>query len=406
MRLLFVTYFERAHLLPLVPLAWAALAAGHEVRMVSTPGLMGAVESTGLPGVAVGRDIDLEAVLASRALAPVRQSAAEPEEVMQARVMENIASLLLEFAENMVDDLVKYARAWRPDVIVYDPVTFGGLVAATALGIPAVGHLYGMARWLRPEFKNLIGGEAWPRYEQLFTRFGVEPAYDPVAWVDPRPASMRWDEAVMGMPAAQTVQPIPMRYIPYNGSGAVPDWLTRPGERPRVCVTWGTSQQRKLGPQVIEHFRDVAATIAELDVEVLLTVGATNEEQRRQLRGLPKNVTTVGWVPLNGLLACADAIVHTGGTGTLMTAAACGVPQLGVTKIREGLYNTQQLVMTGAGLHLDEDTSKVCTIRDTVDTLVCDPRYRKAAAGLRAEIEAQPSPADVVAELARIASSH
>ena len=41
-------------------------------------------------------------------------------------------------------------------------------------------------------------------------------------------------------------------------------------------------------------------------------------------------------------------------------------------------------------------------IRDAVRTLLADPSYREAAKALRAEIESQPPPADVVAELEKL----
>ncbi|NED83271.1 glycosyl transferase, partial [Streptomyces sp. SID11233] len=44
MRFLFTTFAARPHLYPMVPLAWSALAAGHEVRIASTPSLLAAID--------------------------------------------------------------------------------------------------------------------------------------------------------------------------------------------------------------------------------------------------------------------------------------------------------------------------------------------------------------------------
>src|SRR2546423_3297064 len=46
-------------------------------------------------------------------------------------------------ADAMVDDLVAFAQAWRPDVIVYDPLTYAAPIAAAVVGVPAVRHLFG-----------------------------------------------------------------------------------------------------------------------------------------------------------------------------------------------------------------------------------------------------------------------
>ncbi|MEV4636635.1 nucleotide disphospho-sugar-binding domain-containing protein [Actinoplanes sp. NPDC049548] len=403
MRLLFTTYAERAHLLPMVPLAWSALAAGHDVRMATTPSLIDAVERTGLPAVSVGHDIDVETRLARGDLAPRDAKSDDPADSVQARVLENMANLMFDHCDAMSEDLVAFGRRWKPDLVVFDPVTYAGSVAGEVLGVPTVGHLYGMARLLRLELRGLTSDEPLPGYLELFRRFGAEPRIDPTAWVDPRPASLRWSEEDAVLPAASIKQRIPMRYIPYNGPGTAPDWLQKPGDRPRVCITWGTTQQRKMGVGVIDFFREVVHEVAKLDVEVLVTVGAAKPEYVARLGELPENVRPVGWVPLNMLLTTCSAIVHTGGTGTMMTAAACGVPQLGITRILEGVYNTEQLVSTGAARQITEEGADLAEVREAVAALIGDPAYRTAAAALQAEISEQPAPADVVPALLDLA---
>jgi UDP:flavonoid glycosyltransferase YjiC (YdhE family) len=402
MRLLFTTYAERAHLLPMVPLAWACLAAGHQVRIATTPSLLEAVERTGLPAVVVGHDIDVDARLARGDLAPLRADPAESQEEAESRVMRNMAQLQFDHCDAMADDLTRFARAWRPDVVVYDPVTFAGPVSAQECGVPAVCQLYGMARLLRLEMRDLTTEEPLPGYRELFERRGVETMLHPAAWIDPRPPGLRWSEEDVVLPAAAVKNRLPMRYIPYNGPGTAPDRQPGPPDRPRVCVTWGTTQQRKMGASVVDLFREVVTSVAGLEVEVLVTVGAARKELVERLGTLPENVYPVGWHPLNLLLSGCSAIVHTGGTGTVMTAAACAVPQLGITRIREGVYNATQLETTGAGLCLDEEGLDRADVRDRVAALLGDERYGSAARRLRDEIEAQPAPTELVPALAAL----
>jgi hypothetical protein len=56
MRVLFTVQRDRQHLFPLVPLAWACRAAGHEVRIAGPPVLQDVIVHTGLPAMVVGRD--------------------------------------------------------------------------------------------------------------------------------------------------------------------------------------------------------------------------------------------------------------------------------------------------------------------------------------------------------------
>lgn len=400
MRVLFTTYAARAHFFPLVPLAWACLLAGHEVRMASTPSLMDAIEGSGLPAVAVGEDIDLDGRLKSGELAPRAADPGAPPRNPWDRVVDNMARLQFDTALAMVDGLVDFAKAWQPDVVVQDPVSYAGQVAGQVIGVPTVSHLYGMARIPRLELTELWSGvEPRPGFCDLFHRFGAEPQAQPDAWIDPRPESLRWPETDPDRAATLSHS---MRYIPYNGPGSLPGWLVAPSERPRVCVTWGTTQQKKLGISVVEAFREYVDAIAELDVEVVLTIGAAEESLLTPLHELPDNVRTVGWVPLNMLLSRCAAIVHTGGTGTVMTAAACGVPQLGITSIPEGQFNTAQLAKTGAGIHLEEAETDVHGIRDAVRELVTESGRRDAALRIQSEMRGQPLPGDIVPLLEKI----
>src|SRR6476469_3122872 len=56
------------------------------------------------------------------------------------------------------------------------------------------------------------------------------------ATVDPCPRSM---QVTTTEHVRAPVERLWMRYVPYNGPGAVPRWLNRPPARRRICVTWG-----------------------------------------------------------------------------------------------------------------------------------------------------------------------
>ncbi|MFE6853238.1 nucleotide disphospho-sugar-binding domain-containing protein [Streptomyces sp. NPDC057674] len=63
MRVLFTLFPGAAHLYPVVPLARALLAAGHEVRVASHPELTGAVTAAGLAAVEIGDRVDVPALV-------------------------------------------------------------------------------------------------------------------------------------------------------------------------------------------------------------------------------------------------------------------------------------------------------------------------------------------------------
>src|SRR5262249_13801773 len=151
-----------------------------------------------------------------------------PEDVL-ARFVDGIAPIAFIRCEAMVDELVAYAKSWEPDLIIYDPVTFAGPVAAQVIGVPAVCHLYGMVRQFRIEIEELEGRVTRVEYVNLFKRFGCEPLVDPAAWIDPCPPRLHWHPSGLAPSVSPQTPRLPMSYVRYNGPGVLPDWLNAPG---------------------------------------------------------------------------------------------------------------------------------------------------------------------------------
>ncbi|MET9297420.1 nucleotide disphospho-sugar-binding domain-containing protein [Streptomyces sp. NPDC003077] len=389
----------------MVPLEWAARAAGHEVRVASAPSLTGAITASGLPAVPVGRAVDLgRAARQDRDLVawhdhdrwpqgwPVR-----PELLDERRLglLEALGQRQFAMAANMLDDLVAFGRAWRPDLVVHDAVSYAGPVLASVLGVPGVSHLWGSPGLQRLEMKGL-GSEPQDGYVRLFERFGAAVRTWPDAWVDPCPPAM-------GFGPADGVHP--MRYVPYNGPGALPDRLLDRPERPRVCVTWGATTARLLGAAMADLLRQAVEAVTALPVEVVLT---TTADQRELLGDLPGSVRTEVSVPLHLLLPTCTAVVHHGGAGTTLTAARLGLPQLTVTRRPEPSLNGERQAATGAGIHLtygelSRAADPVKEIREHLARLLEVPSYREAALRLAAGMRRVPPPAETVSVLEGLA---
>lgn len=405
MRMLFVTYGTRPHYFPMVPLAWSCHTAGHEVRVAGPPALAEPLKESGLLGVCVGEDADITSFLAGGAFRPRKPQPGETEEETLDRFVSGIAPIASLRCEAMIDGLLAFCRSWRPDIIIYDPATFAGAVAAQVLGVPAVCNLYGMVRQFRIEMDGINGTEPSRDYANLFKRFGVDPLIEPAAWIDPCPPGLRWRPPEPPANLSPDVPRYSMRYVRYNGSGLVPEWLVEPPSRPRVAITWGTTQEKKLGEEVVRNGRRIIDAVARLDAEVVLTIGTTAREHLAHLDGLPDNVRTVNWIPFHVLGETCDAIVHTGGTGMMLTAAACGVPQLGVSTIPESIFNTDRLEAYGAGIHIREPEMVDEVVTRSVDRLLNDEVHRSAARRLRDEIADQTPPSTMAGDLERIAGS-
>ncbi|GAA4203637.1 DUF1205 domain-containing protein [Streptosporangium oxazolinicum] len=390
MRVLFVTTNWGSHYYHLVPLVWAMRASGHEVYVSSEPSFTETIVRSGATAVPASRDVD-QAGLRERVLAdPPDWPEEAPEGVSDEEwkggwrdVSRRAFPMFAALAGELADDLMRYARALRPDLIVYEPTSFVAPLVGAALGIPAVRHVLGvdviyMARNIVP-----------PLLRPLAERLGVGDLGDVdilgQATIDNCPPSMQ-------LPSE--VNRIMTRFVPYNGPGAMPDWLLEPSPRRRVCVSWGLcASDRGRGFLVPE----LVKALSDLDAEIVVTLSAAD---RRNLREgeLPDDVRVMEALPLHLLMPSCDVMLHQSGISTMLTALNYGVPQLVVPQMPDELMESRPLVAAGAGIAVAPEAD-LDTFTERVAELLTVPSYRDAAAGLREEIRRQPAPTEIVWEL-------
>nr|ACB46466.1 glycosyltransferase [Actinomadura kijaniata] len=414
MRILFTVPPFPTTLFHAVPLAWACRAAGHEVRIAAQPELTPTTTGIGLIAVEVGHGYDLlDGILRARGGRQVVESPAadwkrteladSPPEPGSAsaglpaderrRAHDRLLAPHVAASAAVADDLMRFAERWRPDLVISDPLLFAAPLVSAALGVPLLRHLVGPDIWGR--FCPLQGQpddggarERWPaELVALYDRFGVEVRDDhPVGAIDPWPTSLQLP-GVAGR--------VPVRFVPYNGSAAAPDWvLDRPG-RPRVCVTWGTTTAVLGGDDTFVLPR-VLEALAELDVEIVLAVTAA---ERTRLDWIPGNARVADSVPLHLLMPTCDAIVDQGGAGSVLTAAAHGVPQVIMPRTADTPIVAASFGRGGAAVTLDADDATREAIGAAVTRTLTDDAVRNAALKLADEIAATPSPAAVVGAL-------
>ena len=375
MRVLFTTFPIGSHFFPMVPLAWALRAAGHSVRVACSPGYAQAVASSGLPVLPVGADVDASRIW--RGFVPGRVDGRSPDDEAAQRSARAL-TMFHAVAEAMAEDLLRHGRAWRPDLVVYEPRAYAGLVLADRLRGPAIRHLWGTDYTY----------ERWPTeapvLQPLLAASGFT-ADDPFGalTIDPCPPSLQQGQVAN----RQTIQ-----YVPYNGVGRVPLWLDEPPARPRVCLTWGTSP---LAAGQLDAFLRLLDGLAGLELEVMLTV--TRAERLRDR--LPAGVRVLEAMPLHLLLPTCSVLVHQGGAGTTLTGIARGVPQYILPAIADGTLHGGLLSRCGAALTDSLAELRPKEFRAGIEALVHEPGFRAATEKLRQEMTAQPAPAAVVAAL-------
>jgi len=371
------------HLLPLLPLAQAAVEAGDDVAIASGADRRRDVEERGFRFFPAGLAIhDVPARMRSVARELTARGVSVPPDWgydfdhSMAEVFTTV------HAPVMAADLEEVISEFGPDLVVCDVAEFGAPVAAAKAGLPCMSHGLGLpvpervtreaARWAAPMWDEL--GLAPPEDAGMYRTLHLSvcpPTLDPGD----------------GWPAAR-VQPIgPPRHVP-----APPDWLAALPDRPTVYVTLCTAQGREasLLPAVIE-------ALASADVNVVVTVGADRDPA--PVAAMADNVTAHSFVPQHDLLPSCSAVVCHGGSGTVLGALAAGVPVVLLPHMADHYYNADAVRRVGCGIALDDDERSRDRVRAAVNAALLDATLHRAVAAVQADIAQMPRPDAVVRRL-------
>jgi glycosyltransferase (activator-dependent family) len=424
MRVLLTSHAEKTHFMSMVPLAWALQAAGHEVRVASQPVLTEVITSAGLTAVPVGRDHLLDAMIEANKTVPdapdFELCQIDPDALTWEHVRWGYSDVVPWWwrvvNDPMIGDLTEFCRQWKPDLVLWEPLTFAGAVAATACGA-----VHGRLMWsvdvfarMRGHFLRLQAEQPPDKREDVLgrwlgsrvARYGG--AFDEVLTsgyftVDPIPDSLRFDS---GLGLDLDLRYVQQRYVPYNGPSVVPDWLRQGREsldRPRVALTLGTSAIERFDGYGVS-VGELLESLADLDVEVVATLP---RRERDVLGGqVPENVRMVAFAPLNALAATCSVVINHGGPGTLFTTLMNSVPQLVVPNMFDEPLLANWVAAQGAGLSVPPAEVTGERVRAGVERLLGDPSFAVGARDLREQMLALPTPNDVVPELEKLTEAY
>ncbi|KJK59353.1 nucleotide disphospho-sugar-binding domain-containing protein [Saccharothrix sp. ST-888] len=370
MRVLFTAPAAAGHIFPMIPTAQALRSAGHQVLFAGSAPLE-MLRNTGLPVSEIGDGSSI-----GDAFRRITQD--EPRYVAKDRTTEEILKLAaLGFAEHgraTIDGLLRLATDWRPDIVVHESFQAGAPLVTAKLGIPTVVHNFGVMPGL-----PMLGQLADVLAAEYRAHGLTGPAASTV--LDVVPASLGGDGTGWRV-----------RYVPYNGGGTVPADLIGRSERRRIAVTLGTVLTEYAGVSPITWLTEQAA---EVDADFLLAVG---DADLTPLGTLPDNIRPLPWTPLAQLLDASDAVIHHGGSGTMMTAAVAGVPQLILPQGADHFINADAAEAKGFALRADGSAVDAALLTRLLD----DRKLREAADALQIEIADMPSPAALVADFEQL----
>ncbi|MFB9909392.1 activator-dependent family glycosyltransferase [Allokutzneria oryzae] len=414
MRVLLTTVSEKSHVLTMAPLAWALTNAGHEVRVASAPAMTDTITNAGLSAVPVGTDHALHDALAQEDTVENEFSDwSEPFldkqnwEMLLLKYQVAVGYAFQPYNDTIVDDLVSFARSWKPDLVLWDPITFAGGVAARA-----VGAAHARLNWCLDIYSTMR-----EVFHQLAAQQPPEQRSDPMAdWLGAQLESYgsdfhedvvngQWtvDQVPTSIQIPLSVKRVPVRYTPYNGRSVIPSWLNEPQERRRVLLTPGMSFGKALGSTFVP-LKESFEALSELDVEVVATL---SEREREAVGTFPDNARVVDFVPMHAALPTCSAVVHHGGFGTWSTAALYGVPQF-ILPIRmaDMWIKAEQTAKVGAGLYSHPTQTTAESLREGVRRLLDESEFAEGAKNLRHGILETPTVNDIVPTLEDLTAAH
>jgi len=374
MRVLFSSTSGHGHVLPMVPLAQAFRAAGHDVLWAIAAQATPLVTAAGIEAVAAGAHGEQEAALRG---AVFRDAAAIPGESRAPFVFPRMFGEAL--TPPMVDDLLGIATRWGPDLLVHDQAELAAPLVAALGGVPSVTHSFGTA------IPKPILEDTGERLAGLWREHGLD--------VPPFAGCYRAGYLDICPPS---VQSIPTDHIP----GAQ---LLRPVQsvepspppaEPLVYVTMGTVFN---APDLL---REIVAGVAALPVQVLVATGPRVDPS--SLGEQPGHVQVEPWVDQSAVLDRCTAVVSHGGSGTFLGALARGLPQLCLPQAADQFRNAEGGTRAGAIVVLTPAEATAESVRGAVGRVLEDPRLRAGAQSVAEEMARMPGPAEVVEQLTRI----
>lgn len=385
MRVLIYPHALPSHVYPMTPLIWALRLAGHEVLACCPPNVLDVLHGAGADTVPLASDFDPMALatgLLPTGLLPVEVWGAADDERWRSS-----SPMTVERGRKVVAESLEMAQAWRPDLIITDPLEVAGRIVAGRLKVPYVRHRWGIdpiTDVFDPSVDQLLAGQ--------LSDLGLDELPEPVATTDVCPPSLQ----VPGVPAG-----LAMRYVPFNGAGTVPVWAMRRTAARRLCVTMGTALPEFRGAQLL--LRRILRAAAEIDdLEVVIAATTVDPVLLDEFSCL---IAGAGRAPLTALLGSCDAVVHHGGSGSTITTTRFGLPHVVTPQWGDQFACAKRIRALGVGVALDTAASQ--RGQDAIDlairTVVEDQAPRTAARALAEEAAALPTPAQIVTELAELA---
>jgi zeaxanthin glucosyltransferase len=149
--------------------------------------------------------------------------------------------------------------------------------------------------------------------------------------------------------------------------------------RPLVYASLGTLQNRNL-----EIFRTIAKACAELNVQLVLSLGRSNAEALGQLPGAP---LVVSYAPQEDLLKRAALTITHAGLNTVLESLSCGVPMVAIPITNDQPGVGARIRWTGSGEVVPLAKLGVPSLNNAIRRVLEEQSYRVSARKIQQAIQ-------------------
>ena len=136
--------------------------------------------------------------------------------------------------------------------------------------------------------------------------------------------------------------------------------------------------------------------LRDLDVLVVVTLVRTDHMDNYEP---PANVKIAQWVPFEKLFPYADVVVNNGGYGTINLALSQGVPLVLAGLSEDKKEANARTAWTGAAIDLACERPTPTAVREAVQKMLENPKYKARALKLQAEYLKYDSLEDIAATI-------
>ncbi|WP_329064169.1 glycosyltransferase [Amycolatopsis sp. NBC_01480] len=364
MRILFCAVPAHGHVLPMMPMARAAMSAGHEVSLLTHGALSGLVDP--VPVLGVGPTFDELFATFSREAPEPRTALTTPEAIAEFFIDTRLTTTF--------DAALAAAAGYQPDLLIAEAADGVGPVVAAQLGVAWAQHSLGMA--ITAEFAAATTAAA----SRFHEAHGLHQS-ERIAYLDVCPVALQAED---WEPPADRIA---VRPSPFDReTGWVPPAFEEPA-KPTVLVTFGTMLDD------MPLLRETLAGLADAKVNVLVT-----SMPDRPIPGLDEShgsVRDIGFVPLARVLPVVEAVVCAGGMGTILAVLANGLPFVGLPRFPSQRWITTRAAELGGGVVLDGPEG----VAGALLSLLSADRYRRGAAAASAILSEMAEPDEALTKL-------